>query len=59
MSLVIASVALLSLLAVGTLMEAHHPYRFGRPERVLAVLVGATAVWVLVAAVPYGQDFIR
>lgn len=59
MGLVIASVALLTLLAVATLREAHHPYRFGRPERVLAALVGATAVWVLVAAIPYGQDFIR
>lgn len=59
MGLVIASVVLLTLLALGALLEAHHPYRVGRPERVLAVLVGATVVWVLVAAIPYGRDFIR
>lgn len=59
MGLMIASVVLLALLAVATLMEAHHPYRVGRPERVIALLVGVAVVWVLVAAVPYGQDFIR
>ncbi|HEU4514598.1 MAG TPA: hypothetical protein VFR87_15935 [Nocardioidaceae bacterium] len=59
MGLVLASVALLTLLAVGTLLEAHHPYRVGRPERVLAALVAVTAVWVLLEAIPYGRDFIR
>lgn len=59
MGLVLASVVLLTLLAAGTLLEAHHPYRIGRPERVLAALVGVTVVWVLIAAIPYGRDFIR